>query len=195
MATATKTAPSKATGRVIQITGAVVDIEFPAGALPAIYNAVEIERKDREPLVCEVQQHLGNNGPLRGGEAHRRPGQRPSCPSTGGRDPCPGRRGDPRPGLRRPRPPDRQRTPPIVTADLSLPIHPCRPHWLDHVRLTTGSFSRPASRSSTCWPRSSARAARPACSEGRPGQSFPSSSGGLRPDRRPSTAGSACSPA
>src|SRR6185295_17405763 len=61
MATATKTAPTKATGRVIQITGAVVDIEFPAGELPAIYNAVEIERKGAEPLVCEVQQHLGNN--------------------------------------------------------------------------------------------------------------------------------------
>src|ERR1700704_3651625 len=61
MAPATKTAPGKATGRVIQITGAVVDIEFPAGELPAIYNAVEIERKGSEPLVCEVQQHLGNN--------------------------------------------------------------------------------------------------------------------------------------
>ncbi len=59
--TATKSAVRKATGRVIQITGPVVDIEFPAGALPAIYNAVEIEREDREPLVCEVQQHLGNN--------------------------------------------------------------------------------------------------------------------------------------
>ena len=57
MATATTTA----TGRVIQITGAVVDIAFPAGALPAIYNAVEIERPGQEPLVCEVQQHLGNN--------------------------------------------------------------------------------------------------------------------------------------
>src|ERR1700704_2142569 len=56
MATATA-----ATGRVIQITGPVVDIEFPAGQLPAIYNAVEIEREGREPLVCEVQQHLGNN--------------------------------------------------------------------------------------------------------------------------------------
>ncbi|MHB8458690.1 MAG: F0F1 ATP synthase subunit beta [Candidatus Limnocylindrales bacterium] len=55
------TATSTATGRVIQITGAVVDIEFPAGALPAIYNAVEIERPAGEPLVCEVQQHLGNN--------------------------------------------------------------------------------------------------------------------------------------
>ena len=55
------TATTKATGRVIQITGAVVDIVFPAGQLPAIYNAVEIQRKDREPLVVEVQQHLGNN--------------------------------------------------------------------------------------------------------------------------------------
>jgi F-type H+-transporting ATPase subunit beta len=57
MATATATA----TGKVIQITGPVVDIEFPAGHLPAIYNAVEIERPDQDPLVCEVQQHLGNN--------------------------------------------------------------------------------------------------------------------------------------
>ena len=50
-----------ATGRVIQITGPVVDIEFPPGQLPGIYNAVEIVRPDGEPLVCEVQQHLGNN--------------------------------------------------------------------------------------------------------------------------------------
>jgi F-type H+-transporting ATPase subunit beta len=57
MATATTTA----TGRVIQITGPVVDIEFPAGELPSIYNAVEIERTGQEPLVAEVQQHLGNN--------------------------------------------------------------------------------------------------------------------------------------
>ena len=55
------TAAPTATGRVIQITGPVVDIEFPAGQLPQIYNAVEIVRPDHEPLVCEVQQHLGNN--------------------------------------------------------------------------------------------------------------------------------------
>src|SRR6266542_2058825 len=59
MATATATKP--ATGKVIQITGPVVDIEFPAGQLPAIYNVVEIQRTDQDPLVCEVQQHLGNN--------------------------------------------------------------------------------------------------------------------------------------
>src|SRR3954462_1956572 len=48
-------------GRVIQITGPVVDIEFPAGQLPAIYNAVSIPREGQDDLVCEVQQHLGNN--------------------------------------------------------------------------------------------------------------------------------------
>jgi F-type H+/Na+-transporting ATPase subunit beta len=55
------TAAPAGTGRVIQITGPVVDIEFPAGQLPGILNAVEILRPDQEPLVCEVQQHLGNN--------------------------------------------------------------------------------------------------------------------------------------
>jgi F-type H+-transporting ATPase subunit beta len=55
------TAAPAATGRVIQITGPVVDIEFPPGQLPSIFNAVEIVRPDQEPLVCEVQQHLGNN--------------------------------------------------------------------------------------------------------------------------------------
>jgi F-type H+-transporting ATPase subunit beta len=55
------TAAPAATGRVIQITGPVVDIEFPAGHLPAIYNAVSIVRDGHEDLVCEVQQHLGNN--------------------------------------------------------------------------------------------------------------------------------------
>jgi len=49
------------TGRVIAITGPVVDIEFPQGMLPAIFNAVEIQREGLATLVCEVQQHLGNN--------------------------------------------------------------------------------------------------------------------------------------
>jgi F-type H+-transporting ATPase subunit beta len=49
------------TGRVIAITGPVVDIEFPQDHLPAIFNAVEIEREGLDPLVVEVQQHLGNN--------------------------------------------------------------------------------------------------------------------------------------
>jgi F-type H+-transporting ATPase subunit beta len=53
--------PAKSVGRVVQITGPVVDIEFPAGQLPAILNAVELDREGQDPLVCEVAQHLGNN--------------------------------------------------------------------------------------------------------------------------------------
>src|SRR3954470_17153697 len=54
-------APAKtAIGRVIAITGPVIDIEFPAGQLPAIFNAVRVEREG-DPLISEVQQHLGNN--------------------------------------------------------------------------------------------------------------------------------------
>jgi F-type H+-transporting ATPase subunit beta len=49
-----------ATGRVIAITGPVVDIEFPPGQLPAIFNAVEVDREG-DAVTCEVQQHLGNN--------------------------------------------------------------------------------------------------------------------------------------
>src|SRR5688572_14711636 len=57
-----------ATGKVIQITGPVIDVEFPPGDLPNIYNALEIKRPAEEgsdgaddALVVEVQQHLGNN--------------------------------------------------------------------------------------------------------------------------------------
>jgi F-type H+-transporting ATPase subunit beta len=54
-------ATTPATGRVIQITGPVVDIEFPAAGLPAIYSAIEVARQDGSTITCEVQQHLGNN--------------------------------------------------------------------------------------------------------------------------------------
>jgi F-type H+-transporting ATPase subunit beta len=60
MAVAEAPKSGTATGSVIAITGPVVDIEFPAGHLPSIFNAVELERPG-SPLVCEVQQHLGNN--------------------------------------------------------------------------------------------------------------------------------------
>jgi F-type H+-transporting ATPase subunit beta len=48
-------------GRVIAITGPVVDVEFPAGQLPDIFSAVRIEREDGGDVVSEVQSHLGNN--------------------------------------------------------------------------------------------------------------------------------------
>ncbi len=54
------TAAANATGTVIAITGPVVDIQFPTGRLPGIFNAVTIEREGN-PLVAEVQQHLGND--------------------------------------------------------------------------------------------------------------------------------------
>jgi len=41
--------------------GPVVDVEFPEGELPDIYNALEVPREDGNRLVVEVQQHLGNN--------------------------------------------------------------------------------------------------------------------------------------
>jgi F-type H+-transporting ATPase subunit beta len=49
-----------ANGKVAQVIGTVVDVEFPPEELPAIYNNVEITMDDGK-LVTEVQQHLGNN--------------------------------------------------------------------------------------------------------------------------------------
>ena len=51
-----------ATGTVTQVIGAVVDVEFPAGELPAIHNALQVQAADgEESLVLEVQQHLSND--------------------------------------------------------------------------------------------------------------------------------------
>ncbi|HEY8600602.1 MAG TPA: F0F1 ATP synthase subunit beta [Thermomicrobiales bacterium] len=52
---------SGTTGKIVQITGPVVDIEFPTDRLPEIYNALILTRPDGQPLTLEVQQHLGNN--------------------------------------------------------------------------------------------------------------------------------------
>src|SRR6266516_1843457 len=49
-----------AVGKVIQVIGPVVDVEFPPDQLPEIYNAVEIT-SDSGTLVVEAQLHLGNN--------------------------------------------------------------------------------------------------------------------------------------
>jgi F-type H+/Na+-transporting ATPase subunit beta len=52
---------AKAQGRVVQILGGVVDVEFPAGQLPEVFDAIEVPRGDASPLILEVQKHLGNN--------------------------------------------------------------------------------------------------------------------------------------
>nr|YP_010152889.1 ATP synthase CF1 subunit beta [Olisthodiscus luteus]QQW50550.1 ATP synthase CF1 subunit beta [Olisthodiscus luteus] len=53
-------AEKKENGRVTQIIGPVLDIEFPSGNLPQIYNAVIISDGDNK-IVAEVQQLLGDN--------------------------------------------------------------------------------------------------------------------------------------
>ncbi len=49
-----------AVGRVVQVIGVVVDIEFPPEELPEIYNGVRIEM-DGRTLIAEVEQHLGED--------------------------------------------------------------------------------------------------------------------------------------
>ncbi len=48
-------------GRISQIIGPVLDVEFEEGNLPAIYNAIKVERTDGSELIAEVHQHLGEN--------------------------------------------------------------------------------------------------------------------------------------
>ncbi|CCO23344.1 F0F1 ATP synthase subunit beta [Maridesulfovibrio hydrothermalis] len=55
---------SKVIGKIVQVIGAVVDVEFPEGQLPNILTAVEIDNpnnSDAPDLICEVAQHLGDN--------------------------------------------------------------------------------------------------------------------------------------
>ncbi len=58
-----------ATGRVVRVTGPVVDAEFPGGQLPSIFNALSVEvdlgtqggESSRRTLTLEVAQHIGDN--------------------------------------------------------------------------------------------------------------------------------------
>lgn len=47
-------------GKVVSIIGAVIDVEFTEGALPSVYDALEIDMPGEEPLVLEVQQQIGD---------------------------------------------------------------------------------------------------------------------------------------
>jgi F-type H+-transporting ATPase subunit beta len=49
-----------AKGKVAQVIGTVVDIEFPPDQLPALFNAIEINT-DEGKILLEVQDHIGNN--------------------------------------------------------------------------------------------------------------------------------------
>jgi F-type H+/Na+-transporting ATPase subunit beta len=60
------TATEQRVGKVIQVIGPVVDVEFQPGQLPAIYNALLVSAEGAEAagaidVIIEVQQHLGEN--------------------------------------------------------------------------------------------------------------------------------------
>src|SRR5207237_9285170 len=71
MATRTKEAPKKSAGepkpnvgKVVQVIGPVLDVEFEPEHLPEIYNALLIEHRGNGApirLTAEVQQHIGRN--------------------------------------------------------------------------------------------------------------------------------------
>ncbi|MGH3791862.1 MAG: F0F1 ATP synthase subunit beta, partial [Pseudonocardiaceae bacterium] len=68
MSTAEKSTATDSTsagiGRVVRVAGPVVDVEFPRGQLPQLFNAltVEIELEVlRKTMTLEVAQHLGDN--------------------------------------------------------------------------------------------------------------------------------------
>ena len=52
-------------GKIVQVIGPVLDVEFEAGHLPAIYNALRIKASSKEAgdidVIAEVEQHLGEN--------------------------------------------------------------------------------------------------------------------------------------
>ena len=50
-----------ADGRVVQVIGTVVDVEFPPDSLPSLFSGVTITMGSGDRVVTEVQQHLGNN--------------------------------------------------------------------------------------------------------------------------------------
>ena len=45
-------------GKITQIIGAVIDVEFPSDAIPKVYNALHVTKAN---LTLEVQQQLGDN--------------------------------------------------------------------------------------------------------------------------------------
>ncbi len=48
-------------GQITQVLGAVVDVTFPRGQLPKIFDAIRVPREDDEDLILEVQMHLGES--------------------------------------------------------------------------------------------------------------------------------------
>jgi F-type H+-transporting ATPase subunit beta len=60
----TTSGDGRAQGRVVQVIGPVVDVEFPPESLPEINTALELERtldEETQTIVCEVAQHIGES--------------------------------------------------------------------------------------------------------------------------------------
>src|SRR6476660_968873 len=56
----------KSVGKIVQVIGPVIDVEFEAGKLPEIYNAIRVVSDGKGggtalDVICEVEQHLGEN--------------------------------------------------------------------------------------------------------------------------------------
>jgi F-type H+-transporting ATPase subunit beta len=76
-------------GRIVQVQGNVVDVEFPEGHLPDLFEALLVARDGQDDLVLEVQVHLGE-GTVRtvamdstDGLARRLPVQATGCAGAG----------------------------------------------------------------------------------------------------------------
>ncbi len=50
-----------AEGRIVQVLGGVVDVEFPPDGIPEIYEAIDVPMDGDSKLVLEVNKHLGNS--------------------------------------------------------------------------------------------------------------------------------------
>src|SRR5690606_41282131 len=63
-ATAEKETSKETTGRVVRVTGPVVDVEFPRGSVPDLFNALHADTTFGDlakPPTLEVAQHHGDN--------------------------------------------------------------------------------------------------------------------------------------
>ena len=49
-----------AVGKIVQVIGTVIDVEFPPDELPNLFDAIELDNSGKK-LILEVQQHVGNN--------------------------------------------------------------------------------------------------------------------------------------
>jgi len=52
---------TESVGRISQVLGAVVDVDFTGAVLPEIYDAIRVPREGQDDLILEVQNQLGNN--------------------------------------------------------------------------------------------------------------------------------------